>query len=71
MGNSGLCGAQASTPTWEPKVATWRLVEYRLAGHSGRWSNALVCGSDTQVAIGAALGVPASGVELKAGGESQ
>ena len=70
MGNSGLLGAEASGDNWEPEVAVWRLVEYRLAGRRGRWSNALVCGSDAQVAIAHALGVPESAVELKSGPSS-
>jgi hypothetical protein len=65
MGNSGLCGAQASTTTCEPKVATWRLVEYRLAGRRGRWSNAAVCGLDARAAIAQVLGVPESTLDLR------
>jgi hypothetical protein len=65
MGKSGLFGAEAEGDTWEPKVATWRLVEYRPAGRRGKWSNALVCGLDARVAISGALGLSESAIELR------
>jgi hypothetical protein len=65
MGKSGLLGADGSSDTSEPKVATWRLVEYRPAGRRGKWSNALVCGLDARAAIAEALGISESAIELR------